>query len=240
MKNHRIFAKPWFRVGSIALVLGAVLLVTLLLSLPTSAGPSSASVGVEAVAAGPWRTAPAGAQLPHLSSLSFQRNLNEITATGVDGGWGPDGVGGWSISHELTFSIYGGIVEGVEHYVSKIITRNPQTGQWEVVGSTSMDLDLTATYPGGLSGDFADTSLLGQGNGVAFGEAFSFVAVGVWEGHVEATEGIIEAHLEISYIGLPPYLNLPTKWDIVFHFKPIPGVDRVEMHPSQNVRRNPF
>ena len=39
MKNHRIFAKNWFKVGGIALVLGAVLLAMLLFNLPASAYP---------------------------------------------------------------------------------------------------------------------------------------------------------------------------------------------------------
>ena len=38
MKNHRIVAKPWFRVGSTSLVLGAVLLATVL-NLPAVAEP---------------------------------------------------------------------------------------------------------------------------------------------------------------------------------------------------------
>ncbi|MGA9349789.1 MAG: hypothetical protein WBW48_13425, partial [Anaerolineae bacterium] len=39
MKNHRIIGKPWFRVGGIALVVGAVLLAMLLFNLPASAYP---------------------------------------------------------------------------------------------------------------------------------------------------------------------------------------------------------
>jgi len=39
MKNHRIFTKTWFRVGSISLVLGAALLAMLLFNLPASAYP---------------------------------------------------------------------------------------------------------------------------------------------------------------------------------------------------------
>jgi len=39
MKNHRIFAKTWFRVGGISLVLGVVSLAMLFFNLPPSACP---------------------------------------------------------------------------------------------------------------------------------------------------------------------------------------------------------
>ena len=48
MKNHRIIGKPWFRVGGIALVLGAVLLATLLFNLPASAYPPEATPQADA------------------------------------------------------------------------------------------------------------------------------------------------------------------------------------------------
>ena len=45
MKNYRIFANRWFRVGSIALVLGVVLLVAVL-NLPASAEPPERTLTV--------------------------------------------------------------------------------------------------------------------------------------------------------------------------------------------------
>jgi len=39
MRNHRIFAKTWFRMAGISLVLGAVLLAAVVLNLPASAEP---------------------------------------------------------------------------------------------------------------------------------------------------------------------------------------------------------
>jgi hypothetical protein len=210
-------------------LLSLFFLVLLLLNPDAPVGASDASMPLPAVAAGPWQTTPADAQPTHLNNFDKWFDLSQITAVGADNGWGVGGVGGWNLSHELTFSIYGSPVEGVEHYASKIVARNPDTGQWEVVGEASMDLDLTASYPGGANEDFTETSLLGQGRGVVYGESFAFVVTGNWDGHVETTNGTVESNLEVSYIGLPPYLTFPTAWEMICHFPPTAGVDQVVM-----------
>ena len=76
MKNRRIFAKTWFRVGSIALVLGAVLLVTLLFNLPASAYPPESTPQADA-----WGDEPEPAATPQQGSELRAESRHSAGAT---------------------------------------------------------------------------------------------------------------------------------------------------------------
>lgn len=239
MKNHRIIGKTWFRVGGIALVLGAVLLAAVL-NLPASAEPPEPPARKGPILLGPWL----GTQEQALEGMAAQGELAAsngsselITATGSWSGWGPDGVGTYSMSHELTFNIYGGPVSGYERYRASIIEQkfdpDEEVWYWVVVGTAYLVFDLSGSYPGGLSGDFTGTSLTGSGHGTLYGSPFTMAASGYWQGHVENSSGTIDGSISFSVSGGPATIIWPPSWNMDFFFTPIPEVGsiRVEAEP---------
>ena len=148
MKNHQLFGKTWFRIGSIALVLGAVLLAALLFNLPTSVYSQEADA---------WRDEPEPTATPTVEGVHIRLDTSEI---GLGNPISPPlGAQGWttllsdgfegSFPGEWTVWDNNGTSYG-EYYWGQRICR-PYSGYysaWAVGGGASgSSLQCEANYP---------------------------------------------------------------------------------------------
>jgi hypothetical protein len=232
MKEHHTIVRTWLRIGRVVLLLGVFLLAAVL-SLAASAETPDPPPRQGPIVLGPWL----GTQTEQLEGQEVQGQAatsdgsgEMITATGAWSGW--DKGGTFSMSRKLTFSIYGGPVTGYEHYrasiVDWVVPEDGGQGAWQVVGSVYINFDLSATYPGGLSGNFTGTSLTGSGHGTYHGAPFTLGVSGDWQGHVENSSGTIDGSISFSVSGGPAAITYwPPGWDLDLSFQPVPEVDHI-------------